>query len=907
MVEPFEAGIPSVGGRRPLPRPVRWLAAFAFLLILAVAFELWRLRVEAFPLFCIPLLLACLAMSLVTAGYWREKRALPLSLVFALLSAYAGIEVLRSCGTVPAGNGVALLGEVLLWSSVPVAFGALAGLWRIFENHARFKQGQRVLLEHEARYRHLIENATDAFYAADADGRFTLVNAAAARLFGRRAADLDRMTVFDLVDAATAGAIREALEVMRTKDIKAFYQEFPIVRRDGTQRWVEQNLQPLLDGRHLRGFQAVLRDITVRREAQEGLRRSETRLRTLFETLSEGVLQTQADGRIIFCNPAAARILALPARDLETRHCADPGWEFLRPDGTPMPVEEWVAFRAHREKRAVPRTVTGVRRKDGSVCWLNACAEPILGKEGRMEGAVVTFADITQSKSAEENLKIIEFALDSAMEHVFLATSEGRLVYANRSAMRALEYAPEEILARTIFEIAPDVSPDDWAETWRSARGGAWPTFEAHFAARGGRAYPVSVSASYLEFNGREYLFAFAHDLSREAELATQLRHSQKMEAIGMLAGGIAHDFNNILGGVLGYAELALQDSPEGSPLRPFLQEILTGSHRAADLVRQILTFSRRSEQPQHPLRLAPVVKEALKLLRGTLPSTIAFREQIESECGPVMGDPGQIHQVTMNLCTNAYHAMREKGGTLTVGLREIEAAAEWTSAEFSLEPGRYAELSVADTGCGMDAETQRRIFEPFFTTKKQGEGTGLGLATVRGIVKSHKGAIRVHSEPGQGTRFDILLPLCRLAAEGHESDPAETALPGGRERVLLVDDEDAITSSIGQGLMRLGYTVETAANGGAALERVLSAQPPFDAVISDQTMPSLTGLEMARRLLRARPGQRIILCTGLAETVDRDVALGIGIAEVLAKPCAIRDLAHALRRVLDTPPAGRA
>jgi two-component system cell cycle sensor histidine kinase/response regulator CckA len=907
MNEPFTASEPAFGKRLVLPWFVRVLPVVAVPLLLAVGVELWRLEAEPFLLFAIPLLLACLGMSLVMALHWHEWRALPLSMVFALLAGWGWIRILIHAGTVPKDNVMDLLSHILLLASVPVAIAAMAGLWRIFENQSLFQQGQSELIKYEAQYRHLIENAMDAFYATDANGRFTLINAAAARLFGRRSSDLDGMPFFDLVDEATANTVRGALETMRTKDVKAFYHEFPIPRRDGPPRWVGQNLQLLRNGRVIRGFQAVLRDITERHEAQEALRQSEARLRTLFDTLSEGVLQTRTDGHIVFCNPAAERILELPARDIESHHCADPFWEMVRPDGSPLPGEESVAIRALREKRSVPRTVTGIRRANGSVAWLSMGAEPILGKNGQLEGVVVTFADITKSKSAEENLRIIEFALDNTREQVFLATREGRLVYANKSAMDALGYGAEDISGLTIFRIAPDITPGDWAETWQQARSGSWPTFEAHFTARDGRTYPTSTSGSHIEFNGREYLFAFSRDLTRETELAMQLRHAQKMEAIGTLAGGIAHDFNNILSGLLGYSELALQDTSAESSIRPFLEEIMAGGQRAANLVRQILTFSRRGEQKAHPLMMAPVIKEALKLLRGSLPATISIHESIAADCGPVMGDPGQIHQVMMNLCTNAYHAMRDKGGTLTVTLREVTAGAEWTSAEFCLKPGRYAELSVADTGCGMDAATRQRIFEPFFTTKAQDEGTGLGLSTVHGIVKSHKGGIRVQSQPGRGTQFDILLPLCARTVEPADSEAFDAPLPPGNETVLFVDDEAAITRSMGVGLRRLGYTIETAATGDEALTRFQANPDRFALVVSDQTMPGMTGFDMAQRLLKLRPGQRIILCTGFDAHLTQDTTTGTGVAEWLTKPYTIRTLANLVRRVLDAPPAPQA
>lgn len=900
MTDATKTGVTPVAKRELFSRRLRLVTAISAPLLLVLEIVLWVRQAEAFMFFVFPLLLACLAMSLAMAIRWREWRALPVSLVFVLLTLWAWLRIWVPPASVPAGR--ILLQDIFLFLSVPAAVAAIAGLWRIFENHALFEHGQREMLEYEGRYRHLIENAMDAFYVADANGLLTLVNAAAARLFGRRADDLMGLSIYDLVDEETGRLVRGALENMRLKDVKASYQEFWIVRRDDTRRWVGQNLQLVRSGKEIRGFQAVLRDITDRYEVQETLRESEARLRTLFETLSEGVLQTRADGHVVFCNPASLRILGLAAADIQNRHCADPVWELVRPDGTRMPIEEWVAFRVHRERRSIPRKVTGVRRRDGSVAWINAGAEPILGAEGQLQGAVVTFADITKSKAAEENLQIIEFALDSAREQVFLATREGRLVYANKSAMESLGYGPDNILALSIFEIARDVTKDDWNETWQQAKGGAWPTFEAHFTARDGRSYPASTSVSYVEFNGREYLFAFSHDLSRETELATQLRHAQKMEAIGTLAGGIAHDFNNILSGVLGYTELALRDSPKGTRVRAFLEEVMAGGYRAADLVRQILTFSRRGEQKHQPLLMPPVVKEAIKLLRGSLPATITIGESIDANCGPIMGDPSQIHQVMMNLCTNAYHAMRETGGTLTIGLREVDAGPEWTSAEFCLASGRYAELSVEDTGHGMEAATRQRIFEPFFTTKKQGEGTGLGLSTVHGIVKSHKGGIRVQSEPGKGTRFEVLFPLCQREMAQGADEALDAPLPGGKETLLLIDDESAIIDSMGEGLRDLGYTVETAVNGKQGWDRFIAQPERYSLVITDYTMPQMTGLELARRVLRTLPGQRILLCTGFDDLITREAVQGEGIAELLTKPYTVSVLARTVRRILDKP-----
>ncbi len=862
--------------------------------------KLWQLDASPLLIFMIPSLLASMAVSLAMAAHWREWRALPLSLVFGLLAARGVMDTLVHAGVIPADMTSELIREALLWSSAPVAFAAIGGLWRIFENHTLFNRRQREMLEHESRYRYMIENAMDAFYSADASGKFTLVNASVARLLGRRLEDLTGTSVFDLIGEDAANTIREAIDLVKTKDVKSYYHEFPIHRRDGSERWIGQNLQAVVEGRQLRGFQAVLRDITDLHRAQEALRQNESRLRMLFETMSEGVIQTRADGHIVFANPAAVRILGVTRQDIEGRHCADPVWEFVRANGTPMPVEEWVGFRALKEKQPVPRLVTGIRRPDNAIRWLSAKAETIAGSENSLGGVVITFNDISESKAAAENLEVIDFALDNAVEQVFLATREGRLVYANKSALRALGHPADAILSKTIFDIAPDVLPADWAETWRKAKAGEWPTFECSYVTSSGKTYPASTSVNHVEFNAREYLFAFARDISRETELAMQLRHAQKMEAIGILAGGIAHDFNNILSGVLGYTELAMQDTPKDGTVHSFLTEIQAGGRRAADLVQQILTFSRRGEQKHQPLCVAPVVKEALKLLRGSLPSTIRIREEIEARCGLVIGDPVQIHQVIMNLSTNAFHAMRDTGGVLTVGLREVDIGPGWISGEFHLEPGKYVQLSVADTGCGMDASTRQRIFEPFFTTKKLGEGTGLGLATVHGIVKGHKGGIRLESAPGKGTRFDILFPLSkttpRIPAPADEPEGSYA----GSETILFVDDEEAIRESMSTGFRRLGYTVETATDGRQALALFQSSPDRFGLVIGDQIMPHPTGLEMSRIMLKVRPGLPIILCTGYPDVISRDEACAAGVKELVLKPFEFHQLAKTARRVLD-------
>lgn len=388
--------------------------------------------------------------------------------------------------------------------------------------------------------------------------------------------------------------------------------------------------------------------------------------------------------------------------------------------------------------------------------------------------------------------------------------------------------------------------------------------------------------------------------LFREKEqLQAQLAQAQKMEALGMLAGGIAHDFNNILTAIIGYAELISLEAIPGSMTERNVRELLKAGHRAKDLVKQILAFSRRSEQERKPIRLDSTIKEALKLLRASLPSTIDIRQEID-QGGLVKADPTQIHQVLMNLCTNASQAMAEKGGVLSVRWKPVDVSGTMTCRQTDLPPGPYMRLSVEDTGHGMSPEVVGRIFDPYFTTKEVGKGTGLGLAVVQGIVKGHGGAVTVISEVGKGSTFEVYLP--RLdGVEGVAERKHPEPLPfGGRERILFVDDEPALNEVGRQILEHLGYEVENRTNSLEALELFLQDTQRFDLLITDMTMPNMTGDRLAQEVLRIRPNIPIILCTGFSERVSEEQARKLGIRELVMKPIVMSDLAKTVRRALD-------
>ncbi|MCX7590876.1 MAG: PAS domain S-box protein, partial [Kiritimatiellae bacterium] len=858
-----------------------------------------HMGIPLFSLISTALLLLMLFCSITVAVRSRDRWLgfLPLAIFF----------LTTGCFLFPVFQDKLALSAPTVQSITHVAYGlaivsgtaGFLGLWQLSRKPSGLAATQVALAESEDRYQHLIQNTTDIIYQADAHGYFTFANTGAARLFGHPPSSLLGMNCFRFMPPETKRDILTATSRQRTGQASSFYHEIPIRRDDGSERWVGQSVQALIrDGRTV-GFQAVGRDITDRKRAEEALRSSENRLRTVLETMTEGVMQIDRAERIIFVNSTAERILGLARVEIESRTCSDPSWHFCLSDGTWLPTEQWPANVALREGRLVQNSILGVRRPDGRIAWIKLNAVPIRTSGGEVEGVVVTFTDITETKKVEEMLHFIQFAVDHALENMYLVKRDGQIIYGNESACRTLGYSPEEITNMKVFEIDCEESAEGWAAKWQKAASGQNVMFRSQHVSRDGRKIPVAVSASHISFNGTEYIFMFAHDMSKEAQLEAQLRHVQKMEAIGTLAAGIAHDFNNILSAIVGYTELALSDAAGNSGVCDSLKEVLKASERAVDLIKQILTFSRRTEGERRPLRLAPVVKEALKLLRGSLPSTIEIVDRIDQSCAPVSADPVQIHQVIMNLGTNAFHAMKKKGGILEVELKEVTIGSQDAAADLRLVPGRYARLMVRDTGHGMDQRTKERIFDPFFSTKAPSEGTGLGLSVVHGIVENHGGVIRVESEPGLGTTFTILFPLCEQDETISSSVTTEELPQKGTERILFIDDEEQVLTSHTTALKRLGYSVTACRSPHEALAVFRSDPSAFDVIVTDQTMPRMTGHDLAAEILRIRPDIPIILCTGFNDSATAQLTRQAGIHEFLAKPVGVAALTSAIQRAV--------
>ncbi|MDK9706039.1 MAG: PocR ligand-binding domain-containing protein [Desulforhopalus sp.] len=552
-----------------------------------------------------------------------------------------------------------------------------------------------------------------------------------------------------------------------------------------------------------------------------------------------------------------------------------------------------------------------IRHKNGKIIHISCRTECAGGGAGGGKILYGGIVDVSERKRVEEALRTSEeqyrLIVNTAREGIWGKDSSWRTNFVNPQMAAMLGYTPEEMLGRPVADFVVPEEMEDHYQRIQKRMGGGGESYERTFRHKDGRSVLTHVSAIPIldeqdRFTGSFGMFTDITESRRAEEekhaLIGQLQQARKMEAIGTLAGGIAHDFNNILSAVIGYSEMIRDDCPEGSTMAHDIAQVLNAGNRAKELVKQILAFSRQAKTDKIPLQPCMIINEAVKLLRASLPATINIIQDIEADAGTILADPTQIHQVIMNLCTNAFHAMEVKGGTLTIALRQKVLNEEGLNGESPVQPGGYVHLSIRDTGSGIPAHIKEKIFEPFFTTKEVGKGTGMGLATVYGIIQSYGGAITCNSSPREGTVFDILLPII-ATTPAQENKPKDSA-PVGKEHILFVDDEGILAEMGKLILERLGYRVTARSNSIEALTTFQNEPEAFDLVITDQTMPGMTGVDLSRRILQIRPETPIILCTGYSTLISEEQAKAIGIKGFAMKPMARKDIAVIIRRVMD-------
>lgn len=649
------------------------------------------------------------------------------------------------------------------------------------------------------------------------------------------------------------------------------------------------------------------RFIAESRRAKQALQESEERLQSLFRVAPSGIGVVR-NRTFVEVNPRVCELTGYTAEELIARNA-----RIL------YPTQEAYAYVGTEKYRQMHETGIGVietrwQRKDGTILDILMASTPLDGAD-ISKGAMFTALDITERKQTEALLRESEARYRELVENansiILRMDREGRLSFFNEYAQRFFGYSADEVLGRSVIgTIVPDTDCAGKDLQALIADIGRRPELHAineneNMRRDGTRVWIAWTNKPlYNEAGEVSEILCVGNDMTErkraeeeKKQLQIQLLHAQKLEAIGTLAGGIAHDFNNILAAVIGYTDMAKDDVPAGTPLARDLDQVLKASHRARDLVKQILTFSRQADTDPISFYPAAVVKEVVRLLRPTLPATIAINQHIDEKAGPVHIDPAQMHQVLMNLCTNAFHAMEDHGGKLNISLRRIELDTAALTARPYAQPGTYIELAIGDTGTGIPQNLIDRIFDPFFTTKELGKGTGMGLSIVHGIAKSCAGFVTVDSTLGRGTTFHVFLPVA--AEEQPFPVSTEDNLPRGSEHILFIDDEEMLTSMAKTMLERLGYLVTAFTSSLEALTAFQNQPDRFDLVITDLSMPVMPGMDLSRRLLQIRPALPIILCTGFSALVSEEKARSMGIRALAFKPLTKKDMALLIRKIL--------
>ncbi len=751
---------------------------------------------------------------------------------------------------------------------------------------------QRRLAESELRFRSAfrtnpdsinINRFSDGLYLDVNDGFTGLTGYSRDEVIGRSSLDIDIW--YDPADREQL--VRELLRSSQVANLEARFR-----LKDGRVQTGLMSASLI----HLNGephILSVTRNIEERKRMEQELRESEERFRLAFNHAMVGKAIVLPEGPFLQANSAFLDILGMTADALSSKVWQDT----IHPDfleQTEESIRDLVDGRIpamHLELKML--------RKDGQGVWARVFYVLVRDAKGNPLYLVGDVEDITMRHEYESQLRKYERIVGTSQDQMSLVNVDYCYEAVNDSYLKAHGRSRDEIVGHSVAEVNGEAA---FEETIKShldkAFSGQIVSYQHEFDFRGiGKRYMDVSYFPYIDEDGRTTgVVVHARDVTDTRMAEHRLLQSQKMEAIGALAGGIAHDFNNILSPIIGYSEMLLEDLPKGSESHGNAERIRTAGIRVGELVRQILTFSRISNAETKPLKVQAILKEVLTLVRSTIPATIEISQTIDPKCGMVMADPTQVHQVAMNLITNAYHAMAD-GGKMDIRLENMVLEAHQLT-DAATAPGDFVCLTVEDSGHGMDKETMSRIFEPYFTTKERGKGTGLGLSVVLGIVKKFGGEVKVHSEVGAGSVFTVCFPA--IAPVSDTYPPAdEQPLSGGSERILLVDDEAQIVAMEQAMLERLGYVVSISTGSVEALDGFRSAPDKFDLVITDMTMPRMTGLQLSRELKKIRQDVKVILCTGFSEQINQESVGSLNIDGFLMKPVTMSELSTLVRTVL--------
>ena len=763
------------------------------------------------------------------------------------------------------------------------------------------KNTEKALRESEAKYRRLSENSPAVVYQfmMTPDGSFTYpyLNETVKDIFGVSPEEVmeDPSKLLAMIHPDDQKSFRQS--VMRSAASVTKYHEIIRCLKKDSIVWIEAHSVPEQqpDGSII--WDGFFLDITSRKQAEEALHASEAEKQAILDNSPIAIWCFDGE-KYSYLSKEWYRFTA---QDKTLPLTVDRWIERVHPDDLEKSCEVW---KKHWTSKTAHYNDFRLLEKDGEYRYIHCLAFPVFDDAGSFLHFQGFNIDVTDQKRAEDTLRESQekfrSLVDQAAELLFLHDLKGNLVDVNRAAVDNTGYSKEELKKMTVFDIDPKARDrNDMQHYWEALKVEDPPaTFEVTHKRKDGSTYPAEVVASKILLHNESYILGLARDITERKELEKRLRQAQKMESIGTLAGGIAHDFNNLLFPIIGMSELLLEDLPKGSLVRENTEQILKAGKRGSDLVKQILAFSRQSEQKMIPTRIQQILKEVVKLSRSTIPSNIEIHQDIQPDCGMVMADPTQIHQVAMNIVTNAYHAVEDTGGRISITLKESVLKPE-KSNHMNLPPGHYAALSISDTGHGISSDVMDKIFEPYFTTKEQGKGTGLGLAVAYGIIREHKGTINVDSEIRKGTTFTVHLPLMEKSNSAKSIDTAQKWMSGD-ERILLVDDDESVVNLEKQMLERMGYQVTSRLHSIEALEAFKNSPYAFDLVLTDMSMPKMTGVQLTEALLSIRPDIPIIICTGFSEHLTKEKIASLGIKGFLMKPIVGQKMAQMVRDVLD-------